>query len=87
MKVKVEKVDRKKIGSELRDYRKTHGIRQDFIAKKLRIDQSKLCRMEKGDFGPWSPKLIERWKAALGFIAPAPKTNGHPQKKTPKKRK
>lgn len=67
MKTKVGSKDRVKIGKELRKFRESRGIRQDFIAKKLRVDSSKLCRMENGDFGPWSYPFIERWKVALGY--------------------
>lgn len=67
MKTKISTKDRIKVGAALRKIREQLGIRQDFIAKKLKLDSSKLCRMEHGDFGPWSVSLLERWSSALGF--------------------
>lgn len=84
MKVK-ETINRKAVGKELRKVRESLGIRQSFIAEKLHINSDQLCRLEKGDFGPWSLGLIVRWRAALGL--PVQHTNGTRSKPRRNKRK
>ena len=62
-----QKTARQIIGTQLKALRKSRGLHQDFVGKQIGLTSSNMSRMEKGDFGPWKIKTIQKWFAIFGI--------------------
>ncbi len=50
----------------LRDQRNAKGIKQSWLASKLKVSKSYLCMMENGKRA-WPDKVLAEYKALLGI--------------------